>query len=209
MLTRSQSLRARAAAALFFGAIVLVTPQTPRAHPHAFLDVGLGIVISEAKVTALDITWLFDDADTEIAVDNNDADGDGKLDETELRSLAERMGRTTGQFGFHIHLFLDDKRLKTEPVTDFRLSMREKRLEARFRAKLAEPIDPLSRKLLIGLYDETFWIQFTLDPARDIAVEGVLPQGCRLETFRDRRTVIYEMVGQKIHPTVTEIACGQ
>lgn len=165
--------------------------------------------MGDTKVSALDVSWLFDDADTEIAIENNDADGNGTLDPEELKVLAGRMARTTAQFGFHIHLWIDDKRAKTLPVDDFRLAMRGQRLEARFRAVLAEPIDPRARRILVGLYDESYWIQFTLDPARDIAVTGDLPKDCRLETFKDRRTVIYEMVGQKIYPTVTEIRCGQ
>lgn len=188
---------------------ILLSAPAALAHPHSFLDAGLGIVVRDAKVSALDVSWLFDDADTEIAVENNDTNGNGRLDPDELQVLAGRMARTTAQFGFHIHLWVDDKPRKTLPVDDFRLAMRGQRLEARFRAALAEPIDPRTQRLLVGLYDESYWIQFTLDPARDITVTGDLPKDCRLETFKDRRTVIYEMVGQKIYPTVTEIRCGQ
>lgn len=197
-----------AAAALTAGGLLLA-PVKAAAHPHSFLDASLAIVMSEAKVSALDVTWLFDDADTEIAVDNNDSDGNGKLDEAELKTLADRMARTSGQFGFHVHLRLDDKLLKTATVSDFRLSMRGDRLEARFRAAFTTPIDPRQHSLLIGLYDDSYWIQFSLDPARDITVGGTLPPGCRLETFKDRRTVIYELVGQKVNPTVTEIHCAK
>lgn len=208
LLNRLHAFRQSCSAAALLACAALTTAGGAIAHPHSFLDVRLGIVMSDAEVSSFEITWLFDDVDTEIAVDNNDRDGDGKLDEQELRALADRMARTTGQFGFHLHIDIDGKRVKSAKVSDFRLSMKGDRLQAGFRASLPGKVDPRAHRLIIGLYDDSYWIQFSLDPARDISVSGSLPAGCGLETFKDRRTVIYELVGQKVHPTVTEIVCG-
>jgi ABC-type uncharacterized transport system substrate-binding protein len=197
----------RAAAVLAALALGLAAPAL--AHPHSYLDAGLGLALVDGRLTAIDVTWLFDELDTELALDGNDKNGDGKLDEPELAALAERMQKHIATQNFHAHLRVDGKALPLTAIDKLRLAMRGQRMEARFRATLPEPLDPRARQVIIGLYDDSYYIQFGFDPARDLKLDGALPERCRLVTYADRAVTIYEIVGSKVHPTVTEIQCDK
>lgn len=179
------------------------------AHPHSYLDASLGLILAEGRITAIDVIWLFDEIDTELALDGNDKDGNGKLNEAELAELATRMQRHIATQRFHTHIRVDGKAVPLAAIDQLHLELRDKRMQARFRAPLPEPIDPRAHKAIIGLYDDSYYIQFGFDPARDLKLDGALPERCRLVTYADRTVTIYEIVGAKVHPTVTEIQCDK
>lgn len=197
-------MRRLAAAALLLG---LTGPVA--AHPHSYLDASLGLVLADGRIAAIEVTWLFDEIDTEIALDGNDKNGDGKLDEAELADLAARMQRHIATQQFHTHLRVDGKAVPIAGIDRLALTVRDQRMQARFRATLAEPIDPRAREVTIGLYDDSYYIQFGFDPARDLKLDGALPPGCRVLTYADRTVTIFEVVGSKVHPTVTGIECDK
>lgn len=194
---------------LAVAALVLGLAGPAWAHPHSYLDASLGLVMAEGRITAIEVIWLFDELDTELALDGNDKNGDGKLDEAELAELAARMQRHIATQRFHTHLRVDGKSAPLAGIDQLRLAMQDKRMQARFRATLAAPIDPRAAKATIGLYDDSYYIQFGFDPARDLKLDGTLPQGCRLVTYADRTVTIFEVPGSKVHPTVTEIECDK
>lgn len=179
------------------------------AHPHSYLDASLGLVLVEDRITAIEVIWRFDELDTELAVDGNDKNGDGKLDEAELAELAGRMQRHIATQKFHTHIRVDGKAVPLAAIDMLRLNLQAGRLETRFRATLPAPIDPRAAKATIGLYDDSYYIQFGFDPARDLKLDGALPARCRLVTFADTTVTIFEIVGAKVHPTVTEIECDK
>ncbi|WP_162914706.1 DUF1007 family protein [Desertibaculum subflavum] len=190
-------------------ALILALAGPAWAHPHSYLDASLGLVLADGRVAAVEVTWLFDELDTEIALDGNDKNGDGKLDAAELDDLATRMQKHIATQQFHTHLRVDGKVVPITGIDRLRLTMQDKRMRARFRATLAEPVDPRARKVTIGLYDDSYYIQFGFDPARDLKLDGALPQGCRVVTYADRTVTIFEVVGSKVHPTVTGIECDK
>lgn len=145
--------------------------------------------------------------DTDTAIEGNDKDGDGRLDAAELATLAERIERVIAQQHYHTHLKVDGKPAPLAGIDGLTLDLQDGRLRARFRSALVAPIDPRRQRAILGLYDDSYYIQFGFDPARDFRIDGALPAGCKLETYVDRETTLYEIVGSKVHATVTEIRC--
>ncbi len=61
-------------------------PTAPAAHPHIFIDAGLRLVIEDGQVTAVEVTWLYDELYTLILLEDYglDPDFDMALTEAEI-----------------------------------------------------------------------------------------------------------------------------
>ncbi|GAB5446432.1 DUF1007 family protein [Gymnodinialimonas sp.] len=51
-------------------------PSAPSAHPHIFVDAGLTLVVEDGVVTAVEVTWLYDELYTLILLEDYDLDPD-------------------------------------------------------------------------------------------------------------------------------------
>lgn len=54
-------------------------PSPPAAHPHIFVDAGLRLVIEDGAVTAVEVTWLYDELYTLILLEDYGLDPDFDL----------------------------------------------------------------------------------------------------------------------------------
>lgn len=66
---------ASAVAALCVG----LWPSAPEAHPHIFVDAGLRLIVEDGVVTAVEVTWLYDELYTLILMEDYGLDPDFDL----------------------------------------------------------------------------------------------------------------------------------
>lgn len=67
--------------AVFAAALLSVGlwPTAPAAHPHIFVDAGLRLIVEEGRVTAVEVTWLYDELYTLILLEDYGLDPDFDL----------------------------------------------------------------------------------------------------------------------------------
>lgn len=56
-----------------------LAPTAPAAHPHIFVDAGLTLVVEDGIVTAVEVTWLYDELYTLILLEDYNLDPDFDL----------------------------------------------------------------------------------------------------------------------------------
>lgn len=66
-------------------------PSAPAAHPHIFVDAGLTLVVEQGVVTAVEVTWLYDELYTLILMEDYGLDPDFDLVLTE-EEVAQTLG---------------------------------------------------------------------------------------------------------------------
>jgi ABC-type uncharacterized transport system substrate-binding protein len=65
-----------------------------------------------------------------------------------------------------------------ERVSGFQASIRNNQLVYEFTAELAAPIDPAGAELTVGIYDETYFVEVSLDPNDPVRFSGMAPGRC-------------------------------
>ncbi len=58
-------------------------PGAPAAHPHIFIDAGLHLIVEDGRVTAVEVTWLYDGLYSLILLEDYGLDEDFDLSLTE------------------------------------------------------------------------------------------------------------------------------
>lgn len=66
-------------------------PSTPKAHPHIFIDAGLHLIMEEGRVTAVEVTWLYDGLYSLILLEDYGLDPD-----FDLQLTADEVEQTLG-----------------------------------------------------------------------------------------------------------------
>ncbi len=171
------------------------------AHPHVWVDASLSLEMSDGKVTALDIVWLFDEFYSELVRGDFDQDGNGTLSQQELDALVGVSAASLSEHSFFTHLRIGDERPTVAAVRDFYIDDDGERVAYRFRVPLRQPVDVNKTPFAVGLFDEGYYV--------DIAVEdskvAVPDPACKLIPKEALDEPLYYGM---VYPTYYHLACG-
>ena len=160
------------AAAAFFLPLINAVPAA--AHPHVFIENKVTFVVDAGKVTALRLSWVFDDVFSDSLLMQFDADGDGKVPSPNLK-----------MFHYFTYVWLDGKQLDPIDPTEFVASADDKRIVTfQMKVPLPQAVDPRTAALATEIYDIEYYVQVDLAQQDPVSLEnaGELPCGA---TVRD------------------------
>jgi len=173
--------RAVAASALL--SIFAVAPAA--AHPHVFIENKVAFVFDAGKVTALRLTWVFDDVFSDSLLMQFDADGDGTFDDLESKAVGEGVLPNLKMFHYFTYVFVDGKQLDPIDPADFVASVDDKRIVTfRMKVPLPQPADPRSAALSAEIYDSEYYVQVDLAQQDPVTLENADGAPCSA-TLRD------------------------
>ena len=175
--------RAVAAAALIFAYLIDAGPAA--AHPHVFIENKVAFVVDAGKVTALRLSWVFDDVFSDSLLMQFDADGDGKFDDLESKAVGEGTLPNLKIFHYFTYVWVDGKQLDAIDPTEFAASVDDQRIVTfRMTVALPQPVDPRTAALATEVYDNEYYVQVDLAQQDPVSLEnaGDLPCGA---TIRD------------------------
>lgn len=148
------------------------------AHPHIFIDAGAGFLFDAAgRLTALRISWRYDEFATLFMFDtlNLDTDGDGTLDDADRAAIVA--GETEWPPEYEGDVYLDvagEKQALTRPA-NASAEMVEDRIVVQFDLPLAEPVDISESRATLRLYDPGYYYAYSVVEAPRIEKA---PPGC-------------------------------
>jgi ABC-type uncharacterized transport system substrate-binding protein len=173
--------RAVAASALL--SIFAVAPAA--AHPHVFIENKVAFVFDAGKVTALRLTWVFDDVFSDSLLMQFDADGDGTFDDLESKAVGEGVLPNLKMFHYFTYVFVDGKQLDPIDPADFVASVDDKRIVTfQMKVPLPQPVDPRSAALSAEIYDSEYYVQVDLAQQDPVTLENADGAPCSA-TLRD------------------------
>ena len=185
-------LRLRGATALFLilASALWVTPA--RSHPHVWISARVNLVFAEKTLTAMEVTWTFDDLYSTLIREDFDKNGDGKLDSSELAEIVRnQLEENLGDYSYFTHLEIGGERRRVTEVEDFQARFNDELLSFTFRVPMLDKIDPNRLEFAFGLYDEEYYIEFSLDRDDPIRLSGDAPAGCKPVVGYDMNNPIY------------------
>ena len=155
------------------------------AHPHVFIENKVAFVFDAGKVTALRLTWAFDDVFSDSLLTQFDADGDGTFDALEGKAVGVGVLPNLKMFHYFTYVFVGGKQLDPIDPADFVASVDDKRIVTfQMMVPLPQPVDPRSAALAAEIYDSEYYVQVDLAPQDPVTIENADGAPCSA-TLRD------------------------
>ena len=167
------------AAGLVF-AVAAALPAGAAAHPHVWIDARSQVIFDdEQRISALRVSWRFDDFYSLAAIEGLDKDGDGQLAPAELQPLAEQYVTALQEYRYFTEILADGAALPYGTVSDYGSRYEDGILTLEFTIPLEAPVDPRRRQVAFKSYDPTFYI--AIEPALQdpVGFAGMPPPSCR------------------------------
>jgi ABC-type uncharacterized transport system substrate-binding protein len=179
-----------AGVALFAAAAAL--PHSAGAHPHVWIDARSQVIFDDQqRISALRVSWRFDEFYSLFAIEGLDQNGDGDLDSDELRPLAELNVTSLKEYRYFTQILADGAELAYGPVSEYGSRYEDGILTLEFVIPLEAPVDPRRAEVSFKSYDPTFYI--AIEPAlqEPVSFAGSPPPACAVvvEEGRDGETL--------------------
>ena len=164
---------------------MLLAAAPAAAHPHVFIENKMAFVFDAGKVTALRLTWVFDDVFSDSLLMQFDADGDGTFDELESKAVGEGVLPNLKMFHYFTYVFVDGKQLDPIDPAGFVASADDKRIVTfQMKVPLPQPVDPRGAALAAEVYDSEYYVQVDLAQQDAVTLENADGAPCSA-TLRD------------------------
>lgn len=148
-----------------------------RAHPHVFIDADVGLVFQEdTTLSALRISWTYDEFTTLFLMENFDIDpdGDGVLTDADRAAIIKSETDWPDSFNGDVYLEVDGTTLPLGRPEDQSASLSKGRITVAFVLALNEPAKLVDRTSSLRLYDPYYYYSYTVTSADLIPAEGAV-----------------------------------
>lgn len=173
--------RGRRAALFAMCMFSLAAPKPALAHPHAWIKMQSDIVFNDqGLITAVNVSWTFDDGYAQVALDGIDTNGDGVYDPGELEPLTRENLDSLKDYNYFTYIRYDGKPQPIAAPVDAGQIYSENKLQLHFQVPLVTPLDPTKGDFVLKTYDPEFYIAFDYDQDEPVSVIGNMPKACRL-----------------------------
>lgn len=149
------------------------------AHPHAWINVQLAVVIEAGSIVAFRHSWTFDRNYLANTLAEYDRDHDGTLSAVELipfltaskKTLREFNSFTVAKQGYEtIELVLQD---------ELQMEQSEHGLKMQFTVRLKKPLAAVGSNVSLEVYDPTFFSQFAFAESEPAVFDASVPINCQ------------------------------
>ncbi|RUX42772.1 DUF1007 family protein [Mesorhizobium sp. M4A.F.Ca.ET.020.02.1.1] len=179
MHLKRQAIMLASAMAATFAAV-----EPAEVHPHVFAEARLDVILSEdhQSVKALRHLWRFDDLFSSTVMMEFDKNSDLKLDDKELKEVADTVHSSLAEFNYFQLVTQDGKDVAMTPPPHLMANFDNDQLIILFESEPKVPIR-LAGKIDIGVYDPTFYTAIDFTDDANLTVEG-LPSTCTKKVIR-------------------------
>ncbi len=163
-------------------AAVAVLPAPALAHPHAWIDAKVEVILNDAnEATAVRIFWVYDNLYSLYVVSDRgmDVDWDGKLTTEEEAALSGfDMGWDEG-FPGDTYALLGDAALPLSRPMDWTATYADDRVTTTHLRSFDAPVPLGDLPLIVQLYDPGYYVAYAI-PYDPVVTGGV---GCSAQVF--------------------------
>lgn len=162
---------------------LLISTLPARVHPHVFAEARLDVVVNpDQTVKSLRHLWRFDDLFSSTVLMEFDKNSDLKLDDAELKEVADTVHASLAEYGYFQMVTVDGKDVEMTPPARLMANFEQDQLIILFESEPKEPMK-LSGKVDFGVYDPTFYTAIDFVEDGNMAVSG-MPSTCTRAVIR-------------------------
>ncbi len=140
-------------------------------HPHVFVDGGVSFEFNDSNLTALHVTWLYDDFETLyiLSSHNLSLNAEGGLDEVDRRALVRYRSNWPSDFDGSAHLSVDGKPVSLQWPEDLDAQIIDGRLQITYTRALSEPVGLAGLTADVAFYESTYFFAFAVTKQPELA----------------------------------------
>lgn len=151
------------------------------AHPHVWIEMRSDVVFNDqGQVTALNLTWTFDDAYAQMALDGLDTNGDGVYSPSEIEPLTKENIASLKDYDYFTVMRFNGEKQALGEVTEFGQIWSNDKLQLHLQVPLKTPVDPTKGEFVAKVYDPDFFIAIDYVKDEPVTVIGAMPKSCDL-----------------------------
>jgi ABC-type uncharacterized transport system substrate-binding protein len=169
----------------FLAGLYLAIPQA-LAHPHVFVAAKAEVIYDgKGNVLGVNHVWTFDETYSAFATMGFPKGPDGKFLPEKLAELAKVNVESLVDFKYFTNGKAGGRKLEFGSPQNYRLEHHENALTLFLTLPLKTPAPGKTFTLDVG--DETYFVAFAFDEAKDAVVLANAPQGCTVTIRRPRQ----------------------
>jgi ABC-type uncharacterized transport system substrate-binding protein len=152
------------------------------AHPHVFAETKTEVIGNAGKLEALRHVWRFDEFFSSTVQLEFDKDGDNKLSDIELASIAATIKKSTAEFNYFQNVYDNGRKVEMTVPGEMTVGFEDASMILIFESKPSRPVE-LKGDLTFGIFDETFYTSLDFINDTDLSQQG-FPASCAFKVVR-------------------------
>jgi ABC-type uncharacterized transport system substrate-binding protein len=195
----SRALNAFLAAALLGAALPAI------AHPHVWIDYAAVAQMRGTTLYALKERWTFSKGfPVPIVGDMTGMPKSGPVGEKYTAVFKQQAFNALKGADYFTQVFANGKPIAVGEAAGFSVTVDQGHVVYDFLVPLVAPVDVKRAKVQLGVWDETFFVDFQGAPAPAITLDAHAPKTCKAQPFEDHEHAIF---GGSIFPQASLLIC--
>ena len=183
---------------------ILFVSGTAAAHPHVWIRFTAHVQMQGTRVISIAETWRFTEGFPVQLVGIDALPDNGPLDAKQTAIFRDQAFSSLAGAQYFSHLYADGEALTLGDPTGFRVSVDHGKLVYTFALTLKKPIDVKAHKVSLGIWDDSFFVDYEPDGANAVTVEGHAASTCTAKPFPDHAHPIFNGI---VLPQAMAISC--
>lgn len=148
------------------------------AHPHSWIDMVSRLQIDDQqRLTALRLSWLFDEFYSATVFD--EAKEKGHSEQQELKLFLQDTLTHLATENYLNRMTLDGKKVHFSPAKEGRVSVTDGQIRIDYTLPLPQPLPLASHTLQFAIYDSTYYVEMLHHTERAIELTGPGASHCQ------------------------------
>ncbi|MBN3763781.1 DUF1007 family protein [Burkholderia sp. Ac-20365] len=186
------------------GAAAFVVSGVAAAHPHVWIRFAAHVQMQGTSVVSIAQSWRFSEGFPVQLVGIDTLPDNGPLDAKQTAIFREQAFASLAGAGYFSHLYVDGTAQPLGEPANFRVSVDHGKLVYTFTLPLKKPIDVSAHKVSLGIWDDSFFVDYEPDNANAVTLDGHAASSCTAKPFQDHAHPIFNGI---VVPQATAISC--
>lgn len=186
------------------GVALFAASGVAAAHPHVWIRFSARVQMQGTSVISIAQTWRFSEGFPVQLVGIDTLPDNGPLDAKQTAIFREQAFSSLAGAQYFSHLFVDGEAQRLGDPAGFRVSVDHGKLVYTFTLTLKKTVDVSAHKVSLGIWDDSFFVDYEPDGANAVTIEGHASPSCAAKPFQDRAHPIFNGI---VVPQATAISC--
>jgi ABC-type uncharacterized transport system substrate-binding protein len=180
-------------------------PAPAQAHPHVWINYSMVAQTQGTLLVAMQQTWIFSKGfPFSLVGDFSRMPKSGPLDADYTATFKAQAFSLLRSSDYFTHVFVDGHAVAVGEARNFSVSIEQGHVVYRFLLPLVKPVDVKRERVTLGVWDDTFFVDFESAAQPVLTLSGGSPGNCKAVAFGDRDHPIF---GGSVIPQASRLSC--
>lgn len=185
--------------------LLAALPASAQAHPHVWINYSMVAQTQGTLLVAVQETWTFSKGfPFSMVGDFSSMPKSGPLNASYTAAFKAQAFSSLKGADYFTHVFVDGKAVALGEPRDFSVGIENGHVVYRFLMPLGKPVDVKHARVTLGVWDDTFFVDFETAVQPMLTLSAGKPDTCRIVPFEDHDHPIF---GGTLFPQASRLSC--